>query len=33
MTNFDKFFDVIDTPKFEEIIEDSDDAMNEALGE
>ena len=33
MTNFDKFFDVIDTPKFEEVIEDSDDAMNEALGE
>jgi hypothetical protein len=37
MTNFDKFFDVIDTPKveieIEEEIIDSDDAMKEALGE
>jgi hypothetical protein len=33
MTNFDKFFDVIDTPKFEEVIEDSDDAMSEVLSD
>ena len=38
MTKFDELCDVIDTPvldkiEFEEVIEDSDDAMNEALGE
>jgi hypothetical protein len=37
MTKFDEFFDVIDQPKVEEEIEeeiiDSDDAMNEILGE
>jgi hypothetical protein len=33
MTSFDRLFIVEDKPKFEEEIEDSDDAMNEVLGE
>jgi hypothetical protein len=38
MTQFDDLFIIIDKPvvseiEFEEVIEDSDDAMNEALGE
>ena len=37
MTKFDEFFDTINQPKveeeFDEVIEDSDDAMNEILGE
>jgi hypothetical protein len=38
MTKFDEFWDVIDTPvvneiEFDEVIEDSDDAMTEALGD
>jgi hypothetical protein len=30
---FDQLFDVASEPEVEEIIEDSDDAMNEILGE
>jgi hypothetical protein len=38
MTKFDEFWNVINKPvanktEFEEVIEDSDDAMKEALGE
>jgi hypothetical protein len=33
MTMFDQLFDVASEPEVEEIIEDSDDAMNEILGE
>jgi hypothetical protein len=33
MTMFDQLFEVVDEPEYEEVIEDSDDAMNEVLGE
>ena len=33
LTMFDQLFDVQNEPEFEETIEDSDDAMNEILGE
>jgi hypothetical protein len=33
MTMFDQLFEVVNEPEMEEVIEDSDDAINEALGE